>query len=302
MEVSNMVGILVCFCYVEKGTVRCAKLSDITDGIGPFLLQGLKFISGLYVEFLGFEFNTYLAGLTHDQNQISAFVSWVNIAGFLFTVGLGFSNVTRTTVSNHMGSKDGNKSKNAARFYTFLSGLIGIVFFILIEIFRYPIASIYSPLPEIQEVIATLLIAYAFGAVCELVLGCQNTLMRLTNRAMTMTYIMLVLFVFVLGCLSYLLGFVAQLHVPGMVGAFVIVTFLVNTSFFYLLNFRTDWDQCIAVMKANEAKEEEQGMDMVRARADSNASLRQLSITSKDESKKQGLLKTSDSTNYVSIN
>jgi len=126
--------------------------------------------------------------------------------------------------------------------------------------------------------------------------------MRLTNRAMTMTYIMLVLFVFVLGCLSYLLGFVAQLHVPGMVAAFVIVTFLVNTSFFFLLNFRTDWDKCIAVMKANEAKEEEQGMDMVRARADSNASLRQLSITSKDESKKQGLLKTSDSTNYVSIN
>jgi len=133
MEVCNMVGLLVCFCYVEKGTVRCAKLSDVTDGLGPFLLQGLKFISGLYVEFLGFEFNTYLAGLTHDQNQISAFVSWVNIAGFLFTVGLGFSNVTRTKVSNFMGCQDANKSKNAARFYTFLSGLIGIMFFILIE-------------------------------------------------------------------------------------------------------------------------------------------------------------------------
>ena len=105
--------------------------------------------------------------------------------------------------------------------------------------------------------------------------------MRLTNRAMTMTYIMLVLFVLALGVLSYLLGFVARLHVPGMVGAFVIVTFLVNASFFFLLNFRTDWDKCIAIMKANAAKEEEAGMDMVRLRAASNDSMRHLSMTSK---------------------
>jgi len=125
--------------------------------------------------------------------------------------------------------------------------------------------------------------------------------MRLTNRAMTMTYIMLVLFVLALGVLSYLLGFVAGLHVPGMVGAFVIVTFLVNASFFFLLNFRTDWDKCALIMKENEAKEEEAGMNMVRQRAASNDSFRQLSINSKDDSKKQDLLKTGQSSNYISM-
>ena len=256
MEVCNMIGLCVCFCFAAKGTVRCASVADITKGLSPFLCQGFKFIAGLYAEFLGFEFNTYLAGLTHNQDQIAAFVAWVNIGGFLFTVGLGFSNVTRTRVANYMGSKDAVKSENSAKFYIFLSAMVGLMFFVLIECFRYQIASIYSPLPVIKDIIATLLIGYAFGAVCELILGCQNTLMRLTNRAMTMTWIMLSLYIVTLGCLSYFLGFFCGYGVPGMVMAFVVVSFLVNISFFFLINWRTDWEKCIEVMKENEKKEE----------------------------------------------
>jgi len=69
-----------------------------------------------------------LAGLTHNQNQITAFVSWVNIAGFLFTIGLGFSNVTRTRVSNYLGAKCYEQAKNSARFFTFASAVIGLIF------------------------------------------------------------------------------------------------------------------------------------------------------------------------------
>lgn len=271
MEIMNFIAVIVCFFYTEKGTVKCTRLADICEDLGKFLKQGFKFICGLYAEFLGFEFNTYLAGLTHNQNQISAFVSWVNIGGFLFTIGLGFSNVTRTRVSNYMGSNDAIKCKNAAQFFTFSSACVGMIFLILVETCRHAIASIYSPLYVIQDIIKDLLIPYGFGAVFEVILGSQNTLMRLTNRAMIMTYIMLVLFVAGLGSLSYSLGFVAGMGVPGMVTAFVIITFLVNTCFFYLLNFRTDWQKCIDMHKAIELAEEHEGMLKARSRANSNS-------------------------------
>jgi phosphotransferase system glucose/maltose/N-acetylglucosamine-specific IIC component len=78
--------------------------------------------------------------------------------------------------------------------------------------------------------------------VFELIVGCQNTLMRLTGRAMIMTYLMLAYYVLSLGVLSYLLGFVVGMKVPGMVLAFVIVSAMLNCNYFVVINFRTKWE------------------------------------------------------------
>jgi len=189
MEIINLfANIYAIFFSIKKGSIVCVSFSEVKKDLGGFLCKGFKFIIGLYAEFLGFEFNTYLASLTHDQNEITAFVSWVNIAGFLFTIGLGFSNVTRQRVSSYIGKESPVQALNAARFFTFMAAVVGLLFLICIESCRYGIASIYTPLSDIQEIIAKLLIPYGFGAVFELIVGCQNTLMRLTGRAMTMTY------------------------------------------------------------------------------------------------------------------
>ena len=264
MEICNMVGLAVCYTCIDKETVRCVKFSDITSGLGPFLLLGFKFVLGQYAEFIGFEMNTWIASLTHDQDQISAFVAFLNISGFLFAVGLGFAIAARTRVSNLMGSQDAVKTKNAAHFYKFLSFCVGFIFFILMLSFRHQISEIYSPLPQIKDIIATLLIYHAFGAICEVVLGTQNNLMRLTDRAMTMAYIMLALYVVTLGTMSYLLGFVFGMLVPGMVLAFVIVQLITNIIFFYLINFKTDWEECINIMIENQEKAEKSNIIMVR--------------------------------------
>jgi Na+-driven multidrug efflux pump len=257
MEVINFfANLYAIFFSIQKGSIVCISFAEVKEGLGKFLCQGCKFIIGLYAEFLGFEFNTYLASLTHDQYEITAFVSWVNIAGFLFTIGLGFSNVTRQRVSGYIGKKSPVQAMNAARFFTFMAACVGMIFLILIECLRYPIASIYTPFPEIQDIIAKLLVPYGFGAVFELIVGCQNTLMRLTGRAMVMTYLMLGYFVISLGMLSYLLGFVAGLKVPGMVLAFVIVTLALNVNYFVLINFRTVWE---------ELEQEEEGPEAIES-------------------------------------
>jgi len=44
--------------------------------------------------------NTYFIGLTHDQDQIAAYVAWNNLAGIVFTVGLGFGIIGRRDVAH----------------------------------------------------------------------------------------------------------------------------------------------------------------------------------------------------------
>merc|ERR1740139_1723376 len=87
---------------------------------------------------------------------------------------------------------------------------------------------------------------------------------------MTMAYIMLALYVVTLGTMSYLLGFVFGMLVPGMVLAFVLVQLLTNIIFFYLINFKTDWEKCINIMIENQEKAEKSNTEMVRAKAASS--------------------------------
>lgn len=44
--------------------------------------------------------NTYFIGLTHDQVEIAAYVAWNNLAGIVFTVGLGFGIIGRRDVAH----------------------------------------------------------------------------------------------------------------------------------------------------------------------------------------------------------
>lgn len=158
--------------------------------------MGFKFITGLYASYLGFEFNTYLAGLTHDQDQISAFVSWVNYSNFIFTIGIGVSNVVRTRISNYIGEEKPDCCRNSAKFFVFVSFCVGLVFMVITETFRYSIAGIYTPLPSIRQLIADSLIPYGIALICDILIGCQNTLMRLIGRPMLLTYCMLFFYFF----------------------------------------------------------------------------------------------------------
>lgn len=93
-----------------------------------FFKLGFKTILAICAEYLGFQINTYLCGISHDQNQISAFVCWVNLASILYCFGLGFGNVARTNLSNYVGAKKYAQVKNAQIFYTFLVTIIGLIF------------------------------------------------------------------------------------------------------------------------------------------------------------------------------
>jgi Na+-driven multidrug efflux pump len=223
------------------------KVSDIKDGFGGFFKQGLVFIVGLFVEVVGFEFNTYQAGMTHDQDQMS---------------GLGFANVTRQRVSNYVGAKRNTQAGNAAVFFQSICIAIGFVCVTLVLSLRTYIPCIYSPLPVIQELISNILIYY--GIVC--FIDCGNggmmTLMRITGRANLLTLLTFCFYGFSLAVMSYLLSSVAGLGVKGLVISFIINSIMLNVVYYWLINFRTDWRQVKGETHGAEVEEQSNEKDL----------------------------------------
>ena len=182
-----------------------------------FMIQGTKIIIALYTEFIGFELNTYMAAITHDQDQISAFVSFVNITGIVFTIGLGFGNVSRTALSNYVGKKKHIQAKNVQLFYLLLVSIVGTIMFVVLVSASGPITKLYSNLENIDFWLRNIILIYSIGALGEMISGTLNTTLRVANRTGSVVVIVLITFVVELVSLSYLFAFVANMKVLGLV-------------------------------------------------------------------------------------
>ena len=180
------------------------------------MIQGLKILIAIYTEFIGYELNIYMAALTHDENQISAFVSFINITGFPSIIGLGFGNISRRVLSNYVGEKKYIQAKNVQLFYLFLTTIVGIIFMILFISSSGTISKIYSDTEKIDFWLRNMIRIFSIGAVAEFMTGILKTTLRVANRTGTVAVIVSMTYVFELLLLSYLLGFVAHMKVLGL--------------------------------------------------------------------------------------
>jgi len=202
----------------EKDSLVKISLNDIfsNDFMG-FLKFGLKMIFALYAEFIGFEINTWMAGITHDQDQISAFVSWVNVTNIVFAIGLGCGNVSRINISNYVGEKRFVEATNLTTFYVFAVGVIGIIFFAVILVLKHSISGIYTNLPEVTHWLDTIFMIYSIGAFVEIMMGTLCTIMRVANRTGQVIILVIICFIFQLTIQSYLFCFTLGMGVVGLV-------------------------------------------------------------------------------------
>jgi len=142
-----------------------------------------------------------------------------------------FGNVARTTVSVLIGNDSPNHARNASTFYTFCSASVGAILLVVMECTRAQIAGIYTQQPEIADYLKAILIIYPLGAMCELVIGTQNTLMRLIGKAKLMTFLLIGFFTIGVGSFASLFGFACGWGVVGMAGAFVMMTLGLNITY-----------------------------------------------------------------------
>ena len=210
---------------------------------GTFLKQGVKIIVALYTEFIGFEINTYLCGRSHDQDQITAFVSFVNLTALLFTCGLGFGNVTRSALANYIGAGKPVQAKNVQRFYSFIVLVIGIIAMALVMGLKAYIVLIYTAIPNVDQWLQKIFLVYSIGVVGEIMEGTLNTTLRVANRTGTLLIIALSTFVAQTLLCSYLFAFVLNMQVVGLVVSFVCVIVTCNICYASVIVAQVDWAQ-----------------------------------------------------------
>ena len=203
--------------------------------------QGVKIIVALYTTFIGFEINTYLCGISHDQDQITAFVSFINVTAFVFTCGLGFGNVTRSALANYIGAGKPVQARNVQKFYACIVLVIGFTFMILIMGLKSYIVLIYTRIPDVEQWLQSIFLVFSLGIVGQMMEGTLNTTLRVANRTGTLLIIALCTFVLQTIVLSCLFAFVLNMQVVGLVLSFLFVIVTCNICYAFVIYGHVDW-------------------------------------------------------------
>lgn len=259
-EVIVSVLIMILWCYkVEEKCKTPILWGEYRKEIFGYLWTSLKVIAGFYCTFLGFELNTYFAGLTHDNVQIAAYVGWVNLAGIVFCTGIGFGIIGRTRVGTFVGAKKFADAKNLMWFNLTVTLAIGVFICILFNSIRYYITLIYTGIPEVSETMGYLIMIYAFNCILEFSNGSLGCYMRLTGHIKCVSFLMFFYIVVIQASLSYVLCFVCELGVSGLLYSFATTSVLLNVTNIVTL-WRVDWTSvtdCDTDKDESEGEEEE---------------------------------------------
>jgi Na+-driven multidrug efflux pump len=256
-EVIVSILIVILWCRSVRGEYKTKVLWDqYRIEILGYLWTALKVIGGFYCTFLGFELNTYYAGLTHDNIQIAAYVGWTNLAGIVFCTGLGFGIIGRTKVGTLLGMSKPVDAKNMMWFNITVTGFVGVFVCILFNCIKYYLTLIYTGVPEISNTMQVLIMIYAFCCILEFSNGGLGCYMRCTGNIKLVSFLMFFYIVVVQGTLSYVLCFVCEMGVTGLLASFAASSVLLNGTNLIILS-RVDWVEIKGKEKLAEAAEEE---------------------------------------------
>ena len=241
-ETINLIFVMYAIVFqADRDTLHFVRFKDIKKGFWEFMHLGMKISLSLFTMFLGCEFNTYLTGTLHKINSMVAWVSWLNITGFLYSQGLGASNVTRTRVGNYIGEGKFIQAKNYSNFSILISSIFGLIISILLLAFNNTITHIYSDEYDERQQLSSILYIYVIGAYCSVVIGIFNTLMRLTEKAYQDVVVMVSGFFILSPFLSYSLGSYFEMGING-----IMLSFVTNITFCIVIFFtqmqKTKWN------------------------------------------------------------
>ena len=159
------------------------NVQDIAEEFKEYLSDIGKFTIGLYGEIAGWEFAAFMTTLTKDYNQIAAHTAFINIAYFVYNIGLGFSSAARTRMNFLLGRNHPLAAKNF--FIVVLFGLIASAAILggFIYLFKEFIADFYSAdTPKAREYLISLLSIYVFMLPADFLYSYMFTAARTTRQ------------------------------------------------------------------------------------------------------------------------
>ncbi len=144
-EGTNFIMFLILlFTTAHKETLIKPKLMDTLKGLAKYLSSSLVNILGFYGDMISFEFNTYMAALLHNVNQIDVWVTFINYSALYYFTSIGISFAVRNLIGNEIGKGQIKKARQNSKAYFFYIFLISLFLMVLSNIYKKNIAMLYT--------------------------------------------------------------------------------------------------------------------------------------------------------------
>ena len=139
-----------------------------------------------YIEVLGFELNTYLICLSHNNTEIAAYVCLTNIAQIYYSLSQAFGIVNRSIVGNTISWGKIDEARFKFWFNLFLIWVIAIVFMICLLFMPTKISYAYSNSKDVIDLLSSLIFLYSFCGLFEFSNGSLKIILIQTNNYSTL--------------------------------------------------------------------------------------------------------------------
>ena len=240
VELTNFIGIAILQKYkAHSESIKREPLSEIfNSSFCKYCSSYFKVLLGWYADYLGFEFNTILIGLLHDNHAMAAWVSIMNISGLGFVIGSGMSMCMRTICATKIGENKNQEAKKYGKMCYILIMAVAITFGTCLSVFASSFASIYTNIPEVQEYLIPMIRIDGFVIWFSGIGACVATLLRVAGKACILSMLMgfnnlivfdglsfLFLYYFKLGPVSVMYSFLIEYCISILVGSFIVFKF-----------------------------------------------------------------------------
>ena len=238
--INSAVIVWVMLFRIEPETLQRVPFSRVLHGLRNFFAFGMNCVIAIYAEFIGIMIHVVLAGRTHNQYAIAAWLCWGNFNSFTYSIGIGFGNVVRTSCGNLLGQGKIWSAKNNAIYSIFMSFLLGLSITLVVAIFIDTIVDIYAPGPGVAAELKPLFQIFCLAITPDLMNGTLTTTMRLSGKVVVVMHI----FFWIFSCSWSILSFTGLsfgLSVQWMVWMYVLCDVFANGSMIYII-WKSQWE------------------------------------------------------------
>ena len=187
-SLNSITFLAVYYTKTHPATRGFASIKEASKGLGAFARDGLTFWISNVFEWSGWEICGYYNALSHDNNQISAFSSMMNIVYIVIDIGFGFLVVGRTRVNYLLGAGYSTAAKKVGLVSLVAVGCTSLITGTIIYLLRNPIANMYaSNSEETLGYLVKMLALYRFFLAADMGYTSIATLMRSTNNVVFST-------------------------------------------------------------------------------------------------------------------
>lgn len=260
----------VFFFYVKKDTLLPPSWKLICTNFYSDFKYTVKTAFGFYGECLSFEVNTYFAAMMHNITELAAYVAIINCVVYVFFISIGLANTIRVVIGKTLGEKNINKARKDSIIYVLSILLLSVIFVVLVMIFRWEIALIYTGHNDATPIVAMGLLIYCTNVFPTFILYSLSTVMRYLDKntlaVFSTTIIMPILVILISGFLCFNM----KMGALGLIWGFFLSKSVAVIIYFVAI-YTADWPRAYSSFlakdkesKLNQAVEDTTEIELVQ--------------------------------------